>query len=72
MGYPMRLLAGIVLALGLTSPGLADNFQDILDKGEVRIGVPLDVPVYGFLDENQKPAGLDIDIANRLFEEMYR
>jgi polar amino acid transport system substrate-binding protein len=36
----------------------------------VRIGVPLDVPVYGFLDANQQPAGLDIDIANLIAKEL--
>ncbi len=71
MGLFTKLLAGTLVALGLAAnPVQADVFQDILDKGEVRIGVPLDVPVYGFLDENQKPAGLDIDIANLIAKEL--
>ena len=71
MGYITKLLAGALVAVGLAAnPVQADVFQDILDKGEVRIGVPLDVPVYGFLDANQEPAGLDIDIANLIAKEL--
>ncbi len=64
-------LSAILLALGLAAgQAAADDFQRILDEGKVRIGVPLDVPVYGFVDENQQPAGLDIDIANLIAESL--
>ena len=71
MRFLLTAIATALLALGPTaSPGQADTLQDILDKGVVRIGVPLDVPVFGFVDENQKPAGLDIDIANLIAKEL--
>ena len=57
------LLKCLVVSSLLAAAAVADDFQRIIDDGVVRIGVPLDVPVYGFADENQKPAGLDIDIA---------
>ncbi len=66
----IRLFTVAALALGLTSGAAQADLQDILDAGVVRIGVPLDVPVYGFVDENQEPAGLDIDIANLVAEQL--
>ncbi len=71
MRSTVRVLAGLLVAW-VTGSGsaLADDFQRILDEGVVRIGVPLDVPVYGFVDENQQPAGLDIDIANLIAKEL--
>lgn len=56
-------------ALFMTEPARAE-LQDILDKGVVRIGVPVDVPPFGFVDNEQKPAGLDVDIARRVAEEL--
>ena len=66
-----RVIASLFLAISFGfGSALADDFQRILDKGVVRIGVPLDVPVYGFVDENQKPAGLDIDVANLIAKSL--
>jgi polar amino acid transport system substrate-binding protein len=41
----------------------ADAFADILSKGVVRIAVPLDVPPFGSLNQDRKPEGFDIDLA---------
>lgn len=41
----------------------ADAFADILSKGMVRIAVPLDVPPFGSLNQDRKPEGFDIDLA---------
>ena len=65
-----KLFSLAALAFGLTISGANADLQDILDKGVVRIGVPLDVPVYGFVDENQKPAGLDIEIAGLIADAL--
>ncbi len=35
----------------------ADKLQDILAKGVVRIGVPLDAPPFGAQDASRKPIG---------------
>lgn len=64
------LAALAVAALGAVSPAQADNLQEILDRGTVRIGVPVDVPPFGFTDENQQPVGLDVDLANLIAEEL--
>jgi polar amino acid transport system substrate-binding protein len=47
---------------GMVSPASAD-LREILAAGKVRIGVPLDVPPFGFVDEKQQPVGLDVDMA---------
>jgi polar amino acid transport system substrate-binding protein len=47
-----------------------DRLQEILDKGLVRIGVPIDVPPFGFTDENQQPVGLDVDLAQLVAKEL--
>ena len=43
---------------------LADKLQDILSKGVVRIGVPLDVPPFGSQNVNRVAEGFDVDMAD--------
>ena len=50
------------LAAGLTG-ARADTFADILKNGVVRIAVPLDVPPFGSVNQERKPEGFDIDLA---------
>lgn len=64
----LAVLAVAMLALG--GPARADKLQDILDEGVVRIGVPIDVPPFGFTDENQESVGLDVDLARLVAEEL--
>jgi polar amino acid transport system substrate-binding protein len=59
-----------LLALSLSFPAYADRLQDILDEGVVRIGVPIDVPPFGFTDQNQQPVGLDVDLAGMVAKEL--
>lgn len=49
----------------IAGPAAAD-LQDILAAGKVRIGVPVDVPPFGFVGENNEPVGLDVDVANMI------
>lgn len=66
-----RLTAALVaLAATLATPAAADQLQDILDRGTIRIGVIADVAPFGFLDENQQPAGLDIDVAKLIASDL--
>jgi polar amino acid transport system substrate-binding protein len=63
MRYLMAALVGLGLAL-FGSPGArADKLQDIISKGVVRIGVPLDAPPFGSQDADRKPIGFDIEMA---------
>lgn len=62
-----RILKGLMtagLAAGLLTPAWADRFEDILSKGVIRIGVPLDVPPFGSQNANREPEGFDVDMAN--------
>ena len=56
-----------LLALGALVFGApqakADKLQDIISKGVVRIGVPLDAPPFGSQDANRNPVGFDIELA---------
>lgn len=62
-----RILKGLMtagLAAGLLTPAWADRFEDILSKGVIRIGVPLDVPPFGSQNANREAEGFDVDMAN--------
>jgi len=39
----------------------ADKLDDILSKGKLRCGAMLDFPPAGFRDQNNEPAGYDVD-----------
>jgi polar amino acid transport system substrate-binding protein len=52
-----------IVAIAAPGPALADRLADILSKGAVRIGVPLDAPPFGAQDANRKPIGFDIELA---------
>jgi len=54
----------------LAVPTMADQLQDILSAGKIRVGVIQDVAPFGYLDANQKPAGLDIDVANMIAKDL--
>ena len=60
----IRSLAIVLLSLGLLNTALADKLQDILSKGVVRIGVPLDVPPFGSQNVNRVAEGFDVDMAD--------
>ncbi len=57
------VMAGL-LALGLARPAAAQTIDDILSKGTIKVGVLIDVPPYGTVDDKQQPAGYDVDVAN--------
>lgn len=58
----LKVLAVACGIFAVVSPAQAD-LREILAAGKVRIGVPLDVPPFGFVDEKQQPVGLDVDVA---------
>jgi len=55
--------AAVLLSLGLFNAAWADRFEEILSKGVVRIGVPLDVPPFGSQNVNREPEGFDVEMA---------
>jgi polar amino acid transport system substrate-binding protein len=61
----LKFLAAAVLAIGLAKapPVAAQTVDEIISKGVINIGVLIDVPPYGTVDEKQEPAGFDADVA---------
>ena len=60
----LRNAAIIVCALGFFNAAWADRLEEILTKGVIRIGVPLDVPPFGSQNVNREAEGFDVDMAN--------
>ena len=68
----LRLAAAVIAAvLWIATPYPASaDLKEILNAGVVRIGVPVDVPPFGFVDERQQPAGLDIELAKLVARQL--
>lgn len=60
----IRLTALLAFALGTSVPALADRFEEVLSKGVIRIGIPADLPPFGYQNANREQEGFDIDLAN--------
>lgn len=60
LAVALALVASVLAA----TPASAQLLQEILKKGTVRVGVPIDVAPFGFTDSDGKPAGFDVDMAN--------
>ena len=60
----VQTIAVIALSLGLLHTARADKLQEIISKGVIRIGVPLDVPPFGSQNANREAEGFDVDMAN--------
>ncbi|MGE0239307.1 MAG: transporter substrate-binding domain-containing protein [Parvibaculaceae bacterium] len=66
----LALAAALVLTAAFSAPASADQLQDILDRGTIRVGVIADVAPFGFLDDKQQPSGLDVDVANLIANDL--
>ena len=70
MGRALRYVAVGVMALllgaALAGRVHAQTVDEITKRGTINIGVLIDLPPFGLLDEKQQPAGYDIDVANLL------
>jgi polar amino acid transport system substrate-binding protein len=61
--HVMNAIAVAGLAVGLCGAAHADKFADVLSKGTIRIGIPADLPPFGFQSASREPEGFDIDLA---------
>jgi len=59
------LMVGL-MAVGFANHARAQTTDEIISRGTINIGILTDLPPYGFLDENQKPAGFDVEVAEML------
>lgn len=63
-------VAGAVLAAGLMGPVQAQTLAEIEDRGTINIGLLVDFPPFGILDEQGNPDGYDADVGRLLAEDM--
>lgn len=62
-------MAGLLFAIGLM-PAQAQTLEQIKQSGEVSIGMLVDFPPYGFLNEQNQPDGYDADVAKLLAKDL--
>ena len=63
-------LAVAVAAFLAVAPAVADELDDVISSGKIKIGVQVDLPPYGRLSADGKPEGFDIDVAQRLADDL--
>src|SRR5580700_6644551 len=70
--YVRGLAVSLALAFGLASagPAKAQTVDEIVSRGTINIGVLVDLPPYGILNDKQEPDGFDIDVAKALAKYM--
>jgi polar amino acid transport system substrate-binding protein len=69
----LRYAAAALAVMGLATlsrPAAAQTVDEILSKGSINIGVLVDLPPYGILNDKQEPDGYDIDVAKLLGKYM--
>ena len=47
-----------------------DSLQKILDKGELVLGLDVEFPPMGFIDENKETVGFDVDVAREVCDRL--
>jgi polar amino acid transport system substrate-binding protein len=52
--------------VGLGAPAVAQTTQEIKDKGQINIGMLVDFPPFGLINNEGKPDGYDADVARLL------
>lgn len=72
MGIKKHLiaLAGALLLVTQAGNAVADQLQDIEQRGVLRIAVSQDFPPFGSVGTDLQPQGYDIDVARYLAQEM--
>ena len=76
-GRGTRLIAGLMV-IGLvvsacsssSSNAAPDKLQQVISAGTVRVADCLSFAPFGFMDENGKPAGYDVDIATEMAAQL--
>ena len=63
-------MLAIPLLTGIARPVAAQTVDEIVSRGTINIGVLVDLPPYGILNDKQEPDGFDIDVAKALAKYM--
>ncbi|WP_380058200.1 transporter substrate-binding domain-containing protein [Falsihalocynthiibacter sp. SS001] len=61
-----KMFALTALATMTAAPIAADTLDDVINEGVLRCGVVLDFPPIGYRDENNEPAGFDVEYCKDL------
>lgn len=56
-----KTLAALAVAVAGWQPAMADKLDDVIDAGKLRCAVVLDFPPIGYRDQNNEPAGYDVE-----------
>ena len=73
LAFKPLAMALAVLALGVllgTAQARAQTVDEIVSRGAINIGVLIDLPPYGLLNDKQEPDGYDIEVARMLGKYM--
>ena len=70
MRSALSLVAAAVLALSLPAAHAQRLLDDVIKKKVITVGIPVDVPPFGFLGSDQQPRGLDIDMATLIADKL--
>jgi polar amino acid transport system substrate-binding protein len=60
----------LVVGLGTTTANAADALQEIQSRGTLKVGMLVDFPPYGLMNEQNQPDGYDADVAKLLAQDM--
>lgn len=63
-------LAAAVLSSAFTQPAAAADLAEIQTAGTINIGVLIDFPPYGILNQNNEPDGYDATVAKMLADDL--
>lgn len=63
------LAIGTAMAMATALPAAAD-LKEIKEKGTIRIAVAMGIPQYSYIDGNMKPAGSDVETAQKLADDL--
>lgn len=72
----MHRLSSLILIIaffaltGCNAMRTTSTIDKVLVEKRIRVGITTDYPPLAFLDENMNPAGLDVDIAQRIADQM--
>jgi polar amino acid transport system substrate-binding protein len=66
------ILIGLCLIVGpgTMTANAADALQDIQSRGTIKVGMLVDFPPYGLMNEQNQPDGYDADVAKLLAHDM--
>jgi ABC-type amino acid transport substrate-binding protein len=60
------IVIGAMAVAAIGTPAAADKLDDVINNGVLRCGVVLDFPPIGYRDENNEPAGFDVEYCRDL------